>query len=324
MDDSEGVTAADAFAALGNDKRVAIVRALAEAEGPMSFSDLQDAVEIDDSGQFNYHLGKLVGIFVRQVEPGEEQAPSTPGETRDATTSGETPDAAASGETSRGDGRGARNGGYELTYAGENVLGAILAGTYTPSGFETEFELTEACRDCGEPLQATYENERVTVRCEACDVTISRLGLPPGAFEGRDRAELTRLFSRWILDHAAFATDGICLNCTGVMTGRLLEGGDTLEWTDHETRFECDRCGYTITLSVNVYLLSHPAVAAFYHEHGVDVRDGGTWNLPSHRSPDVRTVETDPLAVVSRIELDDEVLSVRLEEDLSIPEVRRE
>lgn len=61
-----------AFGLLGNDTRIAIMRALWEADGPLSFSALRERTGVADSGQFNYHLGKLTGHFVRQTEEGYE------------------------------------------------------------------------------------------------------------------------------------------------------------------------------------------------------------------------------------------------------------
>ena len=48
---SEGLAPAEAFALLGDDARIAILRALweREAETPVPFSELYDAVDIDDS-----------------------------------------------------------------------------------------------------------------------------------------------------------------------------------------------------------------------------------------------------------------------------------
>ncbi len=46
--------------------------ALAEAEAPLSFSELRQRVGIDDTGRLNYHLRELCGRFVRDGESGYE------------------------------------------------------------------------------------------------------------------------------------------------------------------------------------------------------------------------------------------------------------
>jgi DNA-binding transcriptional ArsR family regulator len=60
----------DAFALLGDETRVGILRALGEAAGPLSFSTLRERVGTRDSGRFNYHLDRLVGHFVARTDEG--------------------------------------------------------------------------------------------------------------------------------------------------------------------------------------------------------------------------------------------------------------
>lgn len=72
MDD--GVGPAGAFEFLAAEPRMDVLRALAAArrEGatPLPFSALRRRTDIDDSGRFNYHLGKLVGTFVEKTDAG--------------------------------------------------------------------------------------------------------------------------------------------------------------------------------------------------------------------------------------------------------------
>ncbi|CAP15606.1 MULTISPECIES: helix-turn-helix domain-containing protein [Halobacterium] len=68
---TEAISPEDAFALLGHDIRISIVQALWELDNePASFSELRDTAAITDSGQFNYHLGELRGVFVRETEDG--------------------------------------------------------------------------------------------------------------------------------------------------------------------------------------------------------------------------------------------------------------
>ncbi|MFP4627393.1 MAG: hypothetical protein ACLFMX_00210 [Halobacteriales archaeon] len=60
----------EAFTALTDGTRMAILRTLAEAAEPISFGELRSRVGVDDSRRSNYHLGKLMGHFVRQLEEG--------------------------------------------------------------------------------------------------------------------------------------------------------------------------------------------------------------------------------------------------------------
>ncbi|WP_254862299.1 ArsR/SmtB family transcription factor [Halovivax gelatinilyticus] len=57
----------ESFAAVGNELRMDILRTL-WFHGPLSFSDLYDRVDVDDSGQFTYHLSTLRDQFVRKSD----------------------------------------------------------------------------------------------------------------------------------------------------------------------------------------------------------------------------------------------------------------
>jgi DNA-binding transcriptional ArsR family regulator len=75
------MTDGDGFDLLSDDTRAAILRELAAArrERPrnpgVSFSSLQERVDVRDSGRFNYHLGKLRGHLVWETEDGYTLSP---------------------------------------------------------------------------------------------------------------------------------------------------------------------------------------------------------------------------------------------------------
>ncbi|WP_433631307.1 winged helix-turn-helix domain-containing protein [Halomicrococcus sp. NG-SE-24] len=59
----------EVFELLSSGVRVEILRALGETPNEaLTFSSLYERVDIADSGNFNYHLGKLVGSFVRESD----------------------------------------------------------------------------------------------------------------------------------------------------------------------------------------------------------------------------------------------------------------
>ncbi|WP_050051535.1 helix-turn-helix transcriptional regulator [Halostagnicola sp. A56] len=72
-DDRDGVR--EAFSLLGHEIRLDILLALLEDwhavyTEPKSYAELMGAVGLRDSGQFNYHLDKLRGVYVRKLEDG--------------------------------------------------------------------------------------------------------------------------------------------------------------------------------------------------------------------------------------------------------------
>jgi hypothetical protein len=62
----------DALSVLGDETRVSILRALADADAPLAFSELRRRADVSDTGRFNYHLGKLCEYFVRETPEGYE------------------------------------------------------------------------------------------------------------------------------------------------------------------------------------------------------------------------------------------------------------
>ncbi|MFB1064277.1 winged helix-turn-helix domain-containing protein [Natrinema sp. H-ect4] len=74
-DDRTEATVREAFSLLDHEIRLEILLTLLEDwhavyTAPKSYAELMDAVGMRDSGKFNYHLDKLRGVYVRQVEDG--------------------------------------------------------------------------------------------------------------------------------------------------------------------------------------------------------------------------------------------------------------
>ncbi|MFC7140198.1 ArsR/SmtB family transcription factor [Halosimplex aquaticum] len=61
---------AEAFDVLSDETRLDILRALADADGPLPFSRLRERAGIRDSGRFSYHLRRLCEYFVRETDEG--------------------------------------------------------------------------------------------------------------------------------------------------------------------------------------------------------------------------------------------------------------
>ena len=267
----------EAFGLLGNETRVAVLWALHDATDALSFSQLRDRVGVRDSGQFNYHLDKLVGTFVRRGEAG----------------------------------------GYELTYAGWRVIGAILAGEFNKRGSLDPFEIDSTCGACGSCVEVDYTDEHVTIRCPTCDDQLSGFGFPPGAVEARTREDLPQALNRWTVGVFSSMKGGICPNCTGPMDASFVVDSEHL---DHEigVEFVCQRCTERAYSSVGSYVLYHPAVVAFHYDHGVNVVETPWWELPWLRGDSVTRVSDDPLRVRVTVRLDGDELDLVVDEDLTV------
>lgn len=118
MDSDKGALSADeAFWLLGDETRMAILRAVWEAsEEPVSFTGIRTRVGSPDSGQFNYHLNKLKGHFLSTDD-----------------------------------------GGYRLTQAGREVVRAVMAGTITRRPATDPVAIDARCVECDGGLVARYD-----------------------------------------------------------------------------------------------------------------------------------------------------------------------
>ncbi|WP_435359755.1 winged helix-turn-helix domain-containing protein [Haloarchaeobius sp. DFWS5] len=291
MDDTATRTPEAAYGLVANETRLAILRALWEAdEKCLSFSELRDAVGMKDTGQFNYHLSKLVGTFIDRVE------------------SDDTDDDGASG----------RDGGYEIRYAGLAVLGAILSGVYTRETSVGPVPVGAECMDCGAGLEARYEDERATVACTDCGEQFMGYSLPPGVVEGRDGDDLPAIISDYLYTVMTQVTAGFCPICTGQMVPEPVE--KERGW---HAVYDCERCGMTITSTLAGAVVDHPAVVGFHYDHGIDMRRAFVWELDWFSPESATVVNDDPWRATIDFAFADETLTVTLDASLEVVAVER-
>lgn len=194
--DRSGLTPEAAFAALGNETRVAIVETLWQHwhGGPIPFSRLRKAVGLRDAGRFNYHVSKLRDHFVRRSDDG-----------------------------------------YELTPAGFKIAQSVVAGTGLDTARVDATTLESDCPRCGAVVELTYSDGMLRVYCTSCegfwrdedeygDIATGYLfgwEFPSAGIEDRSpdeilEAALTQLFVR-----TASLRSGVCPDCGGRATGSL-------------------------------------------------------------------------------------------------------
>jgi len=279
----ERLSADAAFGLLGNETRLAILRALSESDEPQPFSTLFDAVGTRDSGQFNYHLDKLQGTFVRKTDDG-----------------------------------------YALTAAGRHVVGAVLAGQYTKTLAGDPVPVVADCPYCDGSLAGVFDEEYVRVACEDCDRNVISLSVPPGAFEDYPREEWPLVAERWTRRTFEIFLRGFCGVCHGPVTPTLqLDPDEIHDVFDAGARYTCERCGEDMNANVEASVISHPAVVAFYHDHGIDVSETPIWEFEWAVQPSATVVSEDPPRVEVPIEHDGDRLVLTLDADAEVVDERR-
>lgn len=274
------------FGLLGNELRVDILRALAETpDDARTFSDLREAVGERDSGKFNYHLGKLTGHFVKRSEEG-----------------------------------------YELSLAGRQVVGALLAGTYTADAHLDPIAIEDPCPNCGErALIVEYADERVHLRCTDCEQFRNEFSFPPGSLDQYDVDELPLAVDRWMWITFAQIVAGFCPVCGGRMQGELVLDDSEAAPVPGRAEYVCARCGDTGSASPRLPAAFHPAVIGFYWDHGVDLLSEPTWRtLGADDEIAVAVASRDPPSLTVTMTLEDDRVSVTIDETVRIVDVTRE
>jgi hypothetical protein len=309
-----GAHATEAFALLGNETRLAILLALWEEYDPhatdntMLFSELFERVAYDDPGSFSYHLQQLCGQFIRQRSDDE---------------------------------------GYELRVPGLRFVQAVIAGAGVQDATLEQTEIDQACPFCEAPTAIQYRDGIVVHVCTECEGVTSEEGVrgflsavpfdPVGLTQWTP--EEIRAASRvaaW--RQTQFMFDGLCPACSSPVDSWLEA------CPDHDPNGICEQCGATFAVlarfecrtcknhnvsSPRALALFHPAVIAFYDDHGVATRfradDAESVRrvfglLDSH---EVTLVDTaPPRAVVSVAHAGDEV-RLTFNETASVVEVER-
>jgi hypothetical protein len=140
------------------------------------------------------------------------------------------------------------------------------------------------CPTCGGQRTLTYEDDRVHVECDSCD-TVAAFGVPPAAFADRDRTEIPAVAGRYLRSELSRLEHGFCPYCHGRVERHVTAASSDEQpsGTDERTpviNYDCQQCGAEPTSSLTFSLAAHPAVVAFYHDHGVDIRDRSVWEFP--------------------------------------------
>jgi DNA-binding transcriptional ArsR family regulator len=280
----ERQSADEAFEMLSNGTRLRILRCLFETDGMLTFSALRECVGLRDSGQFNYHLDKLIGTFVRSTDDGYEL--TTPGR--------RVVGAILAGE-------------YTKTVEGDPVgIGADCQHCGGPlCGFFEENLVRIACGDCDRnvislhmPAGAfeAYPREKwplVAERWTRLEFETARAGFCPTC--------------RGPVDYRV-----------------VLEDTELHDVFEAAVEYSCRRCSLSMSANPASSVVPHPAVVGFHHEHGIDIEETPVWELEWPVRPTGEVVSESPVRVEVPIELGGDRLVLVLDGDAAVVEERRE
>ena len=304
-----GPHATEAFALLGNETRLAILLALWELREPgtndsaLSFSELYDRIDYDNPGNFSYHLEQLEGQFIRKQD----------------------------------------DEGYELRNTGLRIVQSVIAGAGVQDTHLEPTEIDRTCHLCGASTAVSYEDGTFYHHCTECDGVAERDGLPEGWLSGmklhpagltdRSAEELIAAAEVAAYRHMRTMFEGLCSACSGPVDAWL----EICE--DHDADGVCSTCGrvppYTAQFQCRVckdfhgttpavISVFHPAVIAFYYDHGVSPRwhaeeyDGLTYVGDHDPEHETELVSEDPPRVAVTISLGDDELRLTFDETVTV------
>lgn len=310
------VSPEEVFALLGNETRMQILHALWEAYDPIaeesavSFSELYDAAEVDDSGQFNYHLDKLRGTYVRRTDAGYEFNPV----------------------------------GLKLVQS--VIAGAGQEISFEPVAIDVNCRLcsgdTYLAYEAGKVLHVCADCDGHFDDPAYPDGTLWGTSFPPAGVVDRSPEELFATLSFKTFPVQAMLSGGICPRCNGPLD-------QSIEVCEEHAPAEdgpCPQCGYTqpfrvnwvctvckyhATGSIGETVKNHPAVIAFYYDHDISFGYPYAPNsfdaIREHEQVqraieyDEEAVSTDPLRLRVTIEYEDDAISLTLDEELAVLDV---
>lgn len=299
------IPADEAFSVLGNETRVDVLRALWAVDGPLSFAELRDRVVPHDTGNFNYHLGKLTGHFVRKTEDGYVLRFAGEQVVRAVLTGTITTDPTVPPE--------------------QTDERCLYCGAPVEMGYEGEV-ISVRCTDCGGVVGQDHP-----------DGTYMHYEFPPAGLI--DRTRESAIDAAHVLYDSKLAPmiRGVCPECAGPIDVSHEVCGDhavgesglcpTCD-TRYEawSRYECEHCRYSRRSVTWFAALNHPGVVTFFYEHGLDemvpIRKLTWGNARFVRDTTVTAVETEPYRFRVVLSIDEDRLVVDMDDDLDVLSVR--
>ncbi|WP_254839735.1 DUF7351 domain-containing protein [Natronomonas marina] len=279
--DADRPDAAEAFSLLGDSLRLDIVRVLWEAGrgNAVPFSELYDRVEVDDTGQFNYHRQQLVPHYVRKSEDGYR-----------LTQAGE---------------RIARAVNAGLYTEDTEMEDFDVRGTCYDCG--------------AADLRGEYVGGRFRIDCRECDNRVLNVGVPPSAARGREPLEFVDAYELWARTRVEQAKGGLCPVCSGPMEpGRSRPIRDTLD-IDVQAVFDCAVCDRRVVSYFGTLALWHDDVESFLRERESALLKRPYWAVEQAVTDRHATlVSEDPFRYRVAFRADGDVCTVEFDGDLDV------
>jgi len=299
---------------LSDETRLAILLALWESYDPygpeeaIPFSELYDRVAVSDSANFTYHLNKLTDHFVEKTDDG-----------------------------------------YHLRNAGRVLVRTVIAGTGLEETTTSVTEIGMSCTRCGEArMEISYRDGAVYLTCPTCEGFVTTEKHPrgiiavfefdPAGVAGRSPPELLAASAIRSRNNLRMMMEGVCPACSGSIdaslrlcehhdpgTGEVCPSCGTLDSV--RARYVCTVCKRKSSRPVEFTVVEHPAVVAFYDDHGIDIRrdvddiEGFIRGAELLWAMEHTIVSTDPVRIRVTVPCEGEELRLTLDETRDVIDI---
>lgn len=286
----EGAASEEAFALLGHEIRLDILRAFFERYSPvdpgsrsdvreqrtLSYAELMTATEMEDSGKFNYHLEKLCGVYIEEIEEG-----------------------------------------YVPTASAIALYEAVTANRPTES-IPTEFNIEESCPNCGSGLQAKYEQEFLTVKCSSCDLFWgATYRFPKNGLAAREGERIYEALYDRMMYHVGLARTGQCPSCAGITS--ITVPRERLDENSTPTaELTCETCPWIITVDIVSALQFEPQVTKALIKLDIPLSESSSMRATEEVLPDVTgwVSSDEPFYATISITYDDDIAEITITDEL--------
>ena len=244
-------SADEVFGLLSDEIRLDILRTVALAQNErkqtgvaaLSFSDIYNRVEVDNTSKLSYHLGELTGIFLRKHDGGYA-----------FTHAGE-----------------------------QMVRFVLSENYHQPSdigSIETEGGC-QFCGET--TVRAVLEDQYFMVYCTVCDRGANAYRVRPAQVRERSGDDLIDAVIREQAADMLKARRGVCPDCAGRIETDVWDAADIPFPEERPVSFitmsECQDCLRFLSLPLPAAAAYHPESISFHWEHGVDILGSGVWEF---------------------------------------------
>jgi hypothetical protein len=307
----------EAFSVLGHETRLKIVQALGEADGPLHFTGLRERVGFEQGRQFNYHLEKLVGHFIRKSDAGYEL-------------------------TQHGSHL------YQVVLSGALTRSPTVEPTeldercyHCDSPIWIDYHNQQAaiyCAGCRGNFEPT---EGVLVERLGDEGLATKLGVkaidpfPPALVSGRSPAEIHLASVAWFhLDMLSWGV-GMCPRCSATLDvsvevcethaatdGPCAECGNLQAVIDTST---CTNCNFSLGGMFSYRLFSHTSMLDFITDHGLNpIAPTSPETFWGHFTPyEEEVLSTDPFEARFTFTVDSDAITLTVDDDLVVVDTMR-